>query len=335
VDYLPRRFFSVSPVRERIGSVRVWALPGVLRSLRPHADLTVARVDRLSGRIWFRRDYLSVPEWIGARVALDEDALARTLKGKSVREDLRRVRSHRLSYSVSHRDSDFDLFLATMYVPYARARFGDMAGTGQANYLRHAFRRGGLLFVEQDGVRLAGLLYSRRREILRSVVVGTRNGEAAPVKLGALAALDAFGIQHARSMGCTVLDLGGSRPVLQDGVLRFKTKWRPRLFDDGAYPLEMRIYWNRMSGAVADFFSHTSVIFRERGGLAAIHTPQGNGAAAEAEVRALWIRGLRRLYLPVTEGQVPGFRPLPDAVFLGPASSPGRFERMGGTGASC
>lgn len=329
VEYLPRRFFSDSPVRERIGKTRVWALPGLLRTLRPHADLTIARVDRLSGWIWFRRDYLSVPEWIGARMALDEDTLSRTMKGKSVREDLRRVRSRGLSYSVSHRDSDFDLFFARMYLPYARARFGDMAGTGEANYLRHSFRRGGVLFVEQGGVRLAGLLYSRRRELLRLGVVGTWNGEAEPVKWGALAALDAFAIRHARSMGCTVLDLGGSRPVLQDGVLRFKAKWRPRLWDDGAYPVEMRVHWNHLRGVVADFFSHTSIIFREKDGLAAIHTPAGSGAAAAAGARALWIGGLRRLYLPVHEGQLPGFEPPPGAVFLGSASKPGRFERAG------
>lgn len=326
VNYLPRRFFSRLPERERVSFMHVWSLPGLLKRLRPYADMTIVRIDALSGRTWFDSGYLSVPEWIGARMALGEEALSRTMKGKSVRDDLRRVRKSNLRYSVSHGDEDFDFFYSSMYAPYTRARFGDLTGTAPANYLRHAFRRGGVLFAEQDRARLAGLVYSRRGEVFRLVLVGTRKGKMGPVKMGALAALYVFAIQHARSMGCTVLDLGGSRPVLQDGVLRFKAKWRPRLYDDGAYPFEMRVHWNHLGGVVADFFSHTSLIFRESGGFATIHTPTGNGAAALAEARALWVGGLGRFYLAGADGKAPAFHPPPDAVFIGPASRPGRFQ---------
>ena len=45
----------------------------LLDRLRASADLTIARVDRLSAQKFPGKDYLAVPEWVGMRLAVPED----------------------------------------------------------------------------------------------------------------------------------------------------------------------------------------------------------------------------------------------------------------------
>jgi len=326
VDYLPRRFFAEPPKRESIGRASIWSLPGLLRRLRSSADLTIARVDRLSKRMFFGGDYLHVPEWIGADLAIPENLPALFRSNTSLHGDMRRMRRQRLQPSISHLMADFDLFYDTMYAPYARARYEDLSMIGPKHRWRHWFRRGGVLFVERDGERLAGLLFTRYKDTFYFSIVGTRDGQWAPVKQGALAALKFFAIQHAQDMGCNRIGYGNSRSVLQDGVLRFKSKWRVRFYPNPFPLFELMVYWNRLEGVVADFFSHTSLIFMENGGLAAIHATAGDRPPEPADYKALWINGLSRLFL-VGRGAWPsGMEESPRITFLNPGTRPGYFS---------
>jgi hypothetical protein len=74
--------------------------------------------------------------------------------------------------------------------------------------------------------RLAGLLLESQGPALRMVVVGMT--DAAHLLNGALAAAYYFAIEEAVRRGQRRLRTGGTRPVLSDGVLRFKRKWGAR-----------------------------------------------------------------------------------------------------------
>ena len=57
------------------------------------------------------------------------------------------------------------------------------------------------------------------------------------------------------------------------------------------------IRWNSFDDAVKEFLSHTPLIFREKGGLSALHTD------ASQSRRALWIDGLEQIYLLSASGR--------------------------------
>lgn len=331
IDHLPRRFFAEPPRRELIRRATIWELPRLLAQMRTSADLTIARVDRISLRLFFQQDYLRAPEWIGASIELNDEVLAPAFRKKNVSNDLRKIRRHGLSWSVSHAESDFEFFHKTMYAPYAQNRFGDMAGVMPASYLRHEFRQGGLLFVEQDGTKIAASLFRVLGDSYYFLKLGARDGQRHPVEIGALAALYVFGIGHARSLGCKHLDLGGSRSLLQDGVLRFKLKWGARIGESGSQVFQYLIYWNRLSGAAADFFFHNSLIFYDSGGFSAIHTPENDGAPpSPRSFEGLRIRGLHRLYL-ANRNEMASDSIVPSGVTLLPAATkPGQFESFKG-----
>lgn len=92
IDYLLGRLFACAPWAEPVG--RVWILAPLrpLRRLKPAAELTVARVDRISAQLFFDTDYVSAPDWVGSWLQAPEDPERPFRASHSIQEDVRVVR---------------------------------------------------------------------------------------------------------------------------------------------------------------------------------------------------------------------------------------------------
>jgi hypothetical protein len=193
-----------------------------------------------------------------------------------------------------------------MYVPFIQRRYGEKAYIRNFYYLRRSFKQGGLLWVIQNNKPIAGLIFKRRGQVLQILALGTLNGERTLVKAGALTASYLFIIEHARELGCELIDFGGCRPLLNDGLLRYKRKWGMSINDKDDTYYDYLVYINNLSREVISLISNAPLIFRDNGGLSAISLMDGEKPAAEAEVErahhSMWIPGLRQLYLVSTAG---------------------------------
>ena len=303
---IPADVTSDEDRRRLLATVPVWELARRLQQWENEVDLTVIRVDRISAQLFFDAEYLAVPEWVGATLHMtaDPDKLARA--NGNLLEDTRRVRRGRFEPELSYEEADFDNFYRTMYVPFTRQRHGSSAVLRNFDSLRQAFRRGGLLWLNRGGRRVAGDVFELRRDTLVFLAIGTVNGDPALLKDGALYY---HLIMHAERCGCARVDLGTSRSSLHDGVLRYKRKWGVSLDERPYSRFDLLVRWNRLDGVVADFLSHTSLIFRDHAGLSVVHAlPAALPATAADAARAqqhLWIRGVRRLYLVHPNGWGP------------------------------
>ena len=306
IDFLISRFFKGEHRRETMGKVALWNLNRTLKRLHTSADLTIAYVDQLSARLFFGPDYLTVPEWTGLTLTVPEDTSELTQSSRSLKEDLRVVRRNKLTADFTQATADFEFFYHTMYIPFMVKRHGKQAIVRDIEQLRRRFHQGGLLWVRQNDQPIAGAIFQRRDQVLRLLVVGTTNGEWAPVKAGALAALYLFVLKHAKERGCKLVDIGGSRPSLNDGLLRYKLKWGAKLTENIEIHYDFLVHWNRLSRPVISFLSNTPLIFRDQSGLSAMYVIYQDEPATETEAesiyRSMWIPGLQRLYLAATSG---------------------------------
>lgn len=299
VSYLPNRFFVGEPQRELVGNVLPWELSALLNRLRTSADLTIARMDRLSARMWFGHDYLAVPEWVGTKLSVPDDVDKLMRSSASLRSDMRHIRRHKFLPFVTLGNEDFETFYHSMYVPFTRTRHGKIAFMRKPRDLRHRLGRGGILWILHAGQRVAGMQFERKGQTLDVLAVGTVNGDLALLRDRAISALHYHVIRLARELGCTTVDLRGSRPSLSDGLLRFKRKWGVTLYDRSDMYYDLLVRWNDVNGVVKDFLSHTGLIFRDEGRLSAIHADESQSP------RSLWIGGLHRLYLLTESGRQP------------------------------
>ncbi|MGH7791976.1 MAG: hypothetical protein ACREOB_06625, partial [Thermodesulfobacteriota bacterium] len=242
-------------------------------------------------------------------LTIPEDSRKLVKGSRNLKQDLRVVRRNNLYPEVTHAETDFEMFYHTMYVPFVRNRHGEHALIRDIHRSRRMFRQGGLQWIRCNGRPIAGRIFQRRDHVLKFVAQGTVNGEWSPVKEGAIAALYFFGIDHAKQLGCKLIDLGVSRPSLNDGVLRYKRKWGVTVVENGDIYYDFLLCWNRLNKAVASFLSNTPLIFRDHDGLSAISVIDQNEPATQNDAwkisHSMWMPGLQRLYLVATSGWQP------------------------------
>jgi hypothetical protein len=272
-------------------------------------DLSIARVDRFSTRLFFRKNNLVVPESIGSRLVIPNDLETLVRANRSVKEDMRIVRRDGLTSEVSHDQNDWEIFYHTMYLPLMRRRHGDSAVIRNVHQLRRAFRRGGLVWVRRGKDRIAGGLFEHRNDVLRWLALGTAGGDVTLMRRGALAALYYFEIKLAHERRCTAIDFGGTPPILNDGLLLYKKKWGIQFVESSSTPYDLVIRWESPNEQLTEFLTRTPVIVRRDGGLAGVTAlpPQaGIGRSLEEQVddihRSLWMAGLDQLFVMVPSG---------------------------------
>lgn len=305
-DYLPRRFFACAPQREGVGAVPVWALSSFLKRLAVDADITVVRVDRVSARLFFEDGYLVVPESIGCRLSLPVDLDKLAHASSSVKEDLGMLRRERFTIEVSHKEADCEAFYSSMYLPFVKKRHGEFAVIHNLHQLRRKFRRGGLLWLRRGDHRIAAALFEQQGDVFRGVALGIAGGDLTLMKQGVLAALYIFEIKCAEEGKCASIDFGGTPPILNDGLLRFKRKWGVHLMDEHQTPYDYLVRWERPNEQVLHFLADTPLIFRNRGHLAGLTALRLNGMATDDQAsmmhRSLGMPGLRRLFVAMPNG---------------------------------
>ncbi|HEY8667318.1 MAG TPA: hypothetical protein VIL86_11670 [Tepidisphaeraceae bacterium] len=294
LDDLVSRFFQRRPRGKLLKECPSWMLPGVLRQ-HASADLVLARVDRLSSRLLYGNEYYAVPEWAGAEVILPENLEELFSDTESVKSDVRKVRKNHFTSKVSYSEADFEIFYHTMHVPFVQNRHGELAYVRNIHRLRKIFRRGGLLWINQVNHPVAGLLFERCPGVFRAIVLGVAGGNTQLAQDGTLAAIYYHAFCLAHSEGTRLIDLGGTRPVLNDGILSFKRKWGARLFDKRDIFHDYLLRFDPASAAARSFLANTPLIHQDRGGLSAVvGLPASSGPATRPLGYAI-PPGLRRL----------------------------------------
>ena len=317
--YLARRFFAREPVATPVATVPSWRVGGELARRRARVDLTVARLDRTTAAFALDDSWVLVPEWVGARSPIPEDVVALCRRSKSLANNLARMRRAGFRPAVSHAPEDFDHFYERMYLPFTRDRHDAEAVVTDRARLRRCFRQGGIMWAMRGDERIAGLLYRVRARTFDLIVLGTAEGARGPLADGAIFALDLFLFEHARTLGCTVLDFGGSRPSPRDGLLAYKARWDARIGATRATFYDLALWWPRWTPALRAFFARTPLLVRQGDGLAALWC-----GATRADLHAAHhvLRSCRRIYLVDAAEDAAGAEIEPPIVRVDSAATP-------------
>ena len=217
--------FAGRPTRTIVGETR--SRLGLLRAGtgRLDADIVLLRLHRLARAAAERAGFITMPSWVDTYVdtrGAVEDVLTRNPVGRrTLKSDLRRIAREGLEPRLGS-GGDVTTFLRELYEPYTRARWHTSYVPLPPSWVRQAPRFCQVLWIERRGERVGGALLEPRGRELRDVAVGVLDQQD---PYGVRAAQYYFAIRHAITHGYRRLALGGSRPVLNDGVVRTKRKW--------------------------------------------------------------------------------------------------------------
>lgn len=290
-EFLPNRFFASTPEVVALGDVSVFQLPRRLRELRATVDLTAIKLDRVLIKFVFNADYLRVPEWIRSSMPIPESIEKVASGHNSLRQDLRLIRKYQLGFIESHSEEDLVEFFNTMYRPHGLGRHGPSAQLRSFASVRHALKRGALLWITCEGQKVAGVVLEFRNRRMILSALGAAGGDEGLMKKGVLAATYYFSMQYGRAQGCPTVDFGGTRPSLHDGLLRYKRKWGAVIVPKPLNPFDTLVWWPVLNPSIAAMLKTTPLVFRDHGALSALLLDSEPPLAPELA------RGLRRVCL--------------------------------------
>lgn len=297
--YFSRQFFSQVAGEQRSGHVSVVSLARKLDDYRQESDLVLGRVLTPVARSLARKDALVLPVMVQPRLRLPLSEAQRTRLRKRQRDNLRKIRKGNFSWQVTSGDADLEYFREHMYCPFVNNRFGDRGALMPLRRLRHLCRRGGIMWVMQDGQRVAGEIFSRQGPVLRSIVAATLDGSELHIQSGAFSATYQFLVELAEQQGFAFLDWGGCEPSLANGVLTTKKRWGAELYCKLRPRYELFATWRAFTPAIRRFLNRTPLLFRLGGKLAGLGAMSGDGPVTIDDIvaysRRFWIDGLDRM----------------------------------------
>ena len=162
---------------------------------------------------------ISVP-WV--RQVLDlASPVDELLNKRSRRKEIEKVIKFQPVFSTDPADLDF--FYEKLYLPYMKKWQNDAIILKKVFFQNDLKTTGELCFLKKDDQIVAGQFCNCVRNSYVLVTLGVT--DEAYVREGATAALYYYGIRRAQEKGVKYVDLGLSRPFIDDGVLNYKRKW--------------------------------------------------------------------------------------------------------------
>ncbi|HZA65793.1 MAG TPA: hypothetical protein VE592_02535, partial [Geminicoccaceae bacterium] len=269
LEYLSRRFFRDEPASEPGPPVALHRLRDRLADAIDAADLVLALVPRVVAAHAAGAALLRVPAYVDFLLPTSEVAELKAAR-PSLRKHVRRVRRSPLVGRISHDPAAFEQFYFQFYLPSIADRHRDLAERQPLRVLRRRCRFGGILWVERDGVALSSNLYELRGDTMNLLVSGRRSSGDAALDTQVGLASYLFPIDLACERGCTSVHLGGTVPVLSDGVFRYKRAWGARVAPRVETHSELLVGWRSPGRAVLAFLAEAPLVYRAGGSLAAV-----------------------------------------------------------------
>jgi hypothetical protein len=225
-NYIVRMTFAGGCAQTEMGRLWVWQVIRLIRSRACGLDFLMYDVPlRLSGLLGRRRCFC-LPLWAHG----DLDSSLIDFKSRSLKEDIRKIRNkYAYTFEVTADRAGLKFFYDEMYVPYAKAQYGEELILDDFEDMVQAAENMEVLWIIKEGVRVAGMCfyYKEGKATLKSM--GVLKGDEELVKSGAIQAMYYYMTNHLKDKGYSRAGVGGSRPFFTDGVLNFKKKWGLRL----------------------------------------------------------------------------------------------------------
>ena len=298
IPYFTGLLYSEEPTKKRLGKIFIWEIKSKLNLNTPKADLIFIGVDRLFSKLLTRQGFIILPEWVlftlNPSKQLPENR--KLTRNKSLRGDIRRIKTHKYSYEISHDPAKFEYFYHHMYLPYISKRFGETTLLTNFHQMKRIFEKGHLLLIKQKNEYLTGSVNLIQDESIFPHYIGIKEGKTEYLKQGALAASYYFTITWAKERGYKLIDFGQCRPFFNDGVFCYKKKWSMEIESKKSKRMKA-IYGIKicnLNQGARDFLARNPFIFIDQDKLKGLILTEQNHPLTLGEIQSI----LKTHYIP-------------------------------------
>jgi hypothetical protein len=257
--YLKSILFVEGPTERRIEPIPIWRLDRLVDS--SDADMSYIVADKRLIDKLPKRNALVLP--YRTRLRLDVrgewEEVVQRFHRNARRYELRKLKKYAYTYQTSHRDTDFEMFYHTMYLPTMSKRHGELATLLSWEEAYQYFKRGVLLLIQRDDRCVAGVTCYPERKVLIAIIIGVLDGNEQLMEEVAMAAGYYSCIHWAHQHGYEDVDFWGSRPYLTNLFL-YKRKWGVAVGIPSDMPQRIWLKIRRDTPAVRQFLQDNPCI---------------------------------------------------------------------------
>lgn len=268
--FILNEIYSQFEVKEKHTNINSLHTNTWLEKYRNSVDLLFTDVELLFCKILPRREFIQIPQWIRQKFDVPntwEEVLNRFRKNTK-KTDLRKVRKYNFTYKITKSEEEFKTFYHSMYKPYLKKRFGDAVLIEPEWKVLRQCRKGELMQVIRGKDVVACVLLHNLAGRLAYVWVGVPDDIEAEMFNGAFSALYYFTILYGYENGCHEIDFLGTRPLLNDGLFRYKRKWGTYVEDSPLPRGDILLKPLRFNLPIRSLFAHNYFLTRDGKGLA-------------------------------------------------------------------
>mgnify|MGYP001949687651 CR=1 FL=1 len=249
-----------------------------------------------------------MPHWLKQKINLEGgwDSYLSGMRRKTRREAQRMIRKFELTtYLVSGADYGPN-FYDELYKPYISSRHGDSSVIIEKQEFISKIKHSEIMQLMYQGKVIAAAQINNDGSTLSLGWTGVRDSDDRELR-GAADALDYFCVKHAFDTDCTSVDMGHSRPVLSDGILKYKKKWRAAV-NAGVVPQGSFVFKvNAITSSSKRFFVENPILSKHPNGLTAnllVEEPKEGGKEWRALLDEVFIDGLQRIRVSTNDSKL-------------------------------
>ena len=192
----------------------------LLRKNNIDCNFFIIECNTLTHSYFSQKPGFHIPRWFIAEI--DITLPIKKLLGNERSEIERKIRKHQLTYAITKDSKDLDDFYHNMYLPHIQGRYKNTALLSSHQKLLEILYKGELILIKKGENTIAGGLIEYGKENVFLRMIGIRDGNLEFVHWGAIGAIYYFIIIEVKKKGYKKLTIGGTRPLLSDGLTKFK-----------------------------------------------------------------------------------------------------------------
>lgn len=237
-NYIVSLAFDSQDKEDYLGKKWLWNIEKIAKVENQNCSLIITETPYLLHTFIKKRgNSFFIPNLVYGEINISGDSLSHLIyKNTSLKSDLIKIKKNELSFVVMKELPELHNFYYNMLLPHITKSFGNQAVIPDYASMEHEFIKHHsfyeLVLIKRKEEYIAGSLLHYKKNIARLQVVGVKNGDLGYIQEGAMGAVFYFSVFHSAEIGMKKFDFGGSRAFFNDGILRYKNKWRQTLYNN-------------------------------------------------------------------------------------------------------
>ena len=220
-SYWIERLISEKKLIRRKKRVFAWNAYKYLSKNTEDHDLAIVEMNSLTRRFARPDVGFTLPRWF--EMQLDFERALRKMKKQDI---IKTIKKYSITCEKKYSFEDLKYFYDRMYIPYISKRYKDSAVIADFRHYLNLFSKKGsqLLFIKKDDEYVAGVLDEIKNSKIRISAAGILDGREDIMRMGISGTIYYFEMINLYEKGIKSANVGGTSPVLTDGLTQFKLR---------------------------------------------------------------------------------------------------------------